>query len=355
MLPLKLLSVTDQVVNHLTAELARGQWMKTMPGKDRLAAELGVSRMTVEVALRRLERDGRLLGRGKRCKRLIIPPSEKAARPMRIALLLYERADIPRDYLIKLPFAFKNLGHTFDFAPKTMMELKMDPARIGRFVEQHQADAWIVMAGPREVLEWFSAQSRPAFALFGRREGLPVASIGPNCRVAIVAAVRHLVNLGHSRIVLLGRRERRWPEPGPTERTFLDELKAHGITVGRYNLPDWEETKEGFQKLLDSLFRVTPPTALFIDDYTLFIPTQQYLADRGLQVPQNISLVSTENQAGYAWCMKEVAHYRWDSHKVVPRILRWAEAVSRGHRDVRQTLIPAEFVPGGTIGPAPPP
>ena len=52
----------------------------------------------------------------------------------------------------------------------------MDAGRVSRFVRKTKADAWIVCAGSREVLEWFSAQPVPAFALFGRRDGLPIAA-----------------------------------------------------------------------------------------------------------------------------------------------------------------------------------
>jgi hypothetical protein len=38
---------------------------------------------------------------------------------------------------------------------------------------------------------------------------------------------------------------------------------------------------------------------------------------------------------------------------MVRRIVRWAANVASGKKDRRQTLIPAEFVPGGTIGPVP--
>ena len=41
-------------------------------------------------------------------------------------------------------------------------------------------DAWVIIAGSREVLEWFVEQQIPAFALFGRRDGLPIAGVGPD-------------------------------------------------------------------------------------------------------------------------------------------------------------------------------
>jgi hypothetical protein len=35
----------------------------------------------------------------------------------------------------------------------------------------------------------------------------------------------------------------------------------------------------------------------------------------------------------------------------VRRVVRWADNIARGKVDQRRALSPAEFVPGGTIGP----
>lgn len=69
-------------------------------------------------------------------------------------------------------------------------------------------------------------------------------------------------------------------------------------------------------------------------------------------MPQEVSLVCTDADPTFDWCQPSVAHIRWDSRPVVRRIVRWAANVSQSKEDVRQTLTPAEFVPGGTIGPA---
>ena len=42
----------------------------------------------------------------------------------------------------------------------------------------------------------------------------------------------------------------------------------------------------------------------------------------------------------------------WDHRLVVRRVVQWANNVARGRDDRRQTLTKAEFVEGGTIGPA---
>jgi DNA-binding LacI/PurR family transcriptional regulator len=70
-------------------------------------------------------------------------------------------------------------------------------------------------------------------------------------------------------------------------------------------------------------------------------------------VPKDVSLVCTDHDPDAAWCEPSVAHIRWDYRPVVRRVVRWAANISHGKQDLRQTLTKAEFVDGGTIGPAP--
>lgn len=323
-----------------------------MPGGDRLAAELEVGRDTVEAALKRLEEEGLLVNQGRRRGRRISISSDARGVPqIRVAILVGENDERKLDYVLEVQHELVEAGQRAFFAAQSMAQLGMDLKRIARMVKQTEADAWVVTAGPREVLEWFAGQGAPSFALFGRRRGLPIAGVGPDKPPAIAAAARALISLGHRRIVLLARPRRRLPEPGASERAFLDELAAHGIRPGPYHLPDWEESITGFHERLDSLFRLTPPTALIVDEATFYVAALQFCANRGLRVPQDVSLVCTDADPTFAWCRPPVAHIHWDSGPVVRRILRWTANVSRGKADIRQTLTPAEFIPGGTIGP----
>lgn len=323
-----------------------------MPGKHQVADELGINNKTVEAALRLLESEGLLVPQGAGRRRRIEPALGRVPRQMRIAILDYEPLVHTEGYLVELQHLLTEAGHAAFFAERSLTELRMEVPRIRRFVKTAKADAWVVLAGSREVLGWFASQPEPVFALFGRRRGLPIAGVGPDKPPAMAAAARALVQLGHRRIVLLARPARRLPEPGATERAFLDELANHGISLGSYHLPDWEETVAGFHSRLESLFRVTPPTALIIDEAPFFVAALQFCSSRGLRVPQDVSLICTDADPSFAWCKPTVAHIRWDSRPAVKRVLRWAANVSRGKRDSRQTLTLAEFVAGGTIGPA---
>jgi LacI family transcriptional regulator len=163
-------------------------------------------------------------------------------------------------------------------------------------------------------------------------------------------ATRRLLELGHRRITLLCREQRRLPQPGKLERAFLDELQSAGIQTSKFHLPDWEESKEGFGTLLQSLFGPTPPTALIVDEPFLFNAAYYFLSKRGLRIPEDVSLICTDHDPTFAWCQPSVAHIRWDHRPVARRVLQWVSNMSRGKEDLRQTLTKAEFVEGDTIG-----
>lgn len=155
---------------HLRAELASGRLCGSMPGVLRLELDLGVNRKAVDAALQQLEREGLLVARGAGKRRKILKPVGKVAAPqLRVAILPGEAAEQRLDYIVELQHELAGAGHVAVNAPKTMVELGMDVRRIARMVEKTEADAWVVMAGSREVLEWFSSKPVPAFALFGRR------------------------------------------------------------------------------------------------------------------------------------------------------------------------------------------
>jgi DNA-binding LacI/PurR family transcriptional regulator/biotin operon repressor len=345
-------SASEQVAAHLCGELRKWAWSGVMPGGDKLAAELGVGRDTVEAALQKLEKEGLLVNQGRRRGRLIAAPTGRGStRRLRLGVLLDEDANRRLDYVVAFEHELEQAGHAVCHPPHTLSDLGMGAKRIAAMVGRIEVDGWLVLGASREVLEWFAARETPVFAIFGRRQSLRIAGVGPDKLPSLGEAVGALVELGHRRIVLLTRKRRRLPQPGNFERAFLEALVAHGIEPGPYHLPDWEETIDDLHARMEALFRLTPPTALILDEAPFFVAAQHFLARRGLSVPEHVSLVCNDADPAFDWCKPPVSHIRWDSGPVVRRILKWASNLSRGKTDLRQTLTPAEFVRGGTVGP----
>ena len=347
------MSVSEQVMRDIRDGLRQRRWTGRMPGREQLAIELGVNHKTVEAALRRLTEEGLLesAGRGKP-RKIAQAAEESSGSSLRIAILTGERLDRGLGYIVDLVRQLEEAGHMPFHPPKTLVELGMDAGRVSRFVNTVPADAWVVMSASQDVLELFASRPIPAIALFGRRRGVDIASVGPEKTEAVLAATRQLIGLGHRSIVLVSRPRRITPVLGVMEQAFLDELATHGITPSAYNIPVWNDSKEGLHTCLKSLFQLTPPTALLLDEAPLLIAAQQFLAQRGLSCPQDVSMICLDPDPAFAWCQPEISHIHWDSNPVVRHLVRWAGNIARGKPDKRKVNTKAEFYPGGTIGPA---
>ena len=234
------LTATEQLTAHLRGELLRGRWVGTMPGVQRLAAEFSVNCKTAETTLQALENEGLLVGQGPGRRRKIILP-EELLKPsgLRVAILCYEQSDQSLDYLVDCKNKLAAAGHPVFYASSNLTEIKMDVRRLAHMVKKTEADAWVVVAGTSEVLQWFMQQKIPAFALYGRRHQLKIAAIGPDPVPALIEATRRLIDLGHQRIVFLDSLFN-ISEPGITGSAFLDELSAAVITTSSYNIPGWQ-------------------------------------------------------------------------------------------------------------------
>jgi DNA-binding LacI/PurR family transcriptional regulator len=304
--------------------------------------------------MRRLARTGLLISQGPgRRQRIEVSKVSMKPRGLRVVILLYEESDHTEHYMLELVHRLQKAGHSPAFAEKTQHNLGMDVTRIARLVDKTEADAWVVVAGSRGVLEWFSDYRIPAFGLFGRLIKVPMAGGFLKKLDAVLELLDRLVDLGHRRIVLLAREERRKPTPGFMEQTFLDRLAERGIHTGSYNLPDWDDNPGGLCRILDSLFAHTPPTALIIDEPTVFFATMQHLATLGISAPRHVSLACMDGDTTFNWALPEITHITWDFNPVINRVVKWADNVSRGKEDRRKSSSKASLVLGGTIGPAP--
>ena len=347
-------SKIEQVADYVRAEIEQGRWGSEVPGRMELAGELGINSKTVEAALQLLVREGMLEAQGAGKRRKIASHVAATPRSLRVAVLTYDPPTRGDSYYIDLMHQLRVAGHVPLTPQKTLLDLGMNVERVEKLVKETPAEAWVIIGGSQDVLSWFAAQDTPAFALFGRRREIAMAGAGPDKIKAIRDVTSRLTALGHRRIVMLVREERRLPQPGAAERSFLETLAASGITPGAYHLPAWEESVDGFHRLLEELFRVTPPTALIVDEAPFFTAAMQFCAKRGLSIPEIVSLVCCDSNPNFSWCKPPISHIGWDAGPVVRRILRWAYNVSIGREDRQQLNSHAEFIEGGTIGPVNP-
>lgn len=351
---IKTSTIPEQVAAHLREGIARGHWVEVLPGRDQLAVELGVSPRSIQKAITNLEKEGLLVSHGQgRRTGIRLPESKLEANPIRVGILCFRRADRGDGYVIELRHQLEEAGHIPVICHQGLQELGMSVKRVARLVKSTKADAWVVVAGSGEVLQCFVDEDIKVFALAGRRSELPIAGTGPEKAPRYKEVVQHLIRLGHTRISFLCQSQLRKPAPSTSSRAILEALEEAGLVTGEYNLPHWEETPEGLKAILESLFQTTPPTALLLDEPHIFHAAYHFVSQRGLRVPQDVSMICTDGSVDFDWCIPTVAHVAWDYQPVVRRIMKWVRNVARGVDDRGQGYTGARYIEGGTVGPPP--
>jgi DNA-binding LacI/PurR family transcriptional regulator len=343
---------------HLREGLQSGRWAGQLPGVVPLAEELMVSKDVLRAALKVLEEEGWIedSGAGRRRRIVGVRMEQSARRSLRIGIMLHtplEKDDaMSVKVLLGVRHAIEMAGHTCAFSDRCLMEMGDKVSRISRAVKAVAADAWIVCLASGGVMEWFAAQAFPVFALGGRFEEFPVACSATRMAPAINSAVDTLVKQGHRRIVMLAGSLLRRPTPVPSLKSYLSFLEARGIATANYHLPHFEDSAEGLESCLDSLFRVTPPTALLVVQADYCAAVISFLARRELQVPGHVSLIYMDNDPVFALRRPSLDHFEGPERDYIARIARWVDGVAKGRPDKRQVIFQAKYVPGGTVGPA---
>jgi DNA-binding LacI/PurR family transcriptional regulator len=348
---LQIRSAAEQLADYLKDELQAGTWTEFMPGESWLVHQLQVGRDTVRAAMTQLEAEGVLLPQGHGRRRTIAQGNPASRKAFQVALLLSCPEDRHVSDLHDIMRQLSARGHQVKVAPKSLTELGMNVERLAKMVKHVEADGWVVCSASREVLTWFSERPFPAFALFGIFSKLPIAGMGPDKFPAYRSAIRHLVELGHRRIVLLHPEHARKPQPRGITRRVLDEMESLGIKIGPYHLPDWQNHPAGLRQCLDSLFDLTPPTALIIDEAHQFLAVRHHLAERGIFAPRDVSLVCSDDSPVFKWYEPSVSCIRWSMDPLVRRLVRWVDNIANGKEDRRAGYSSARFIEGGTIGP----
>ncbi len=330
-----------------------------MPGVLALENELCLNRNLLGQALQMLEEEGILVSQGKGKPRKIVIPKTHRLKTLRIGILNYQAGDVHRFHpLAETKYLLEAAGHSVTIAPGTLAGMNMNPKRVAQAISKHDVDAWVVVSGSKSLLDWFAVQPFPVISFFGNFSGVKIAAVVPAVHTQFQDLIRKLLELGHRKIVFLSR----GTTPATLKRdmnadigqrgVLARELGAHGIAYGEYNFPCFGSDPEKFQQCLRELFRVTPPTAIYVDEAFVALVVYEFLLKRGIRVPEDVSLVCNVEDPSFEWNRPVISHFRWEPGAIGRRVLQWADNIARGKEDLRQVYTKVTFIEGGTIAPA---
>jgi LacI family transcriptional regulator len=167
---------------------------------------------------------------------------------------------------------------------------------LGFFATQ-RIDA-LIMSGEEALYEGVDELIRrgtPVIFYNNDLKGLPADRVFVDNQRASKRAVSHLLDLGHRRIAIID---------GPHhDSSGLERFEGYALALGergvevdaRYVVPGGWSVDGGYHSTADLMALDEPPTAIFASSYPMAVGCLAWLKDRGMRVPDEMSLVSFDD------------------------------------------------------------
>lgn len=166
------------------------------------------------------------------------------------------------------------------------------------------------------------------------------------------SAVRHLVELGHTRILHLAGPAQA-PDALERVRGWKDELAAHRLGAVDPTHGDWT-AQGGYERTLE--MDLEPGTALFVSNDLMALGALSALRERGLDVPGDVSVVGFDDVPESEFFYPPLTTVRQDFAALGTMLLqRVLVALEDGDMTSADTPMPTQLVLRSSTGPAPTP
>lgn len=336
-------------------EIAGGRWHRWLPGEYELASLLHVSRRIVRAALQQLQRDGVVESRpGKR--REIIQRKRPGLKPTSSRAVLLT----PVPLHLMSPFSIFLIDRLREHLGEEGYLLEIhagrDPYRrrplqqLKRLEETLRPAAWVLTQSTEPMQQWFARSGLPCVVVGSSYPGVTLPSVDFNYGAICRHAVGQFLARGHRRIVLLNPRSRAAGDI-KGEGGFLEAVKSTSVQNVQATIDYHDGTVSNLCARLDALMRIKArPTALLVSRAHHFVTVLGYLQANRLRVPDDIALISRDDNSFLENIVPLPARYIGNPELFASTLSRVVlESIRERKPGTAHRLMP-NFSPGQTLG-----
>ena len=340
-----------QLSEELQRRIDGGEWTTgdCLPSEVALAKDYGVAYMTVRAAVSALVKSGRLRrirGRGT----FVVEPSEPDTIPTLGLLLPPKWHNLDPFYFPEIVAGFteraEELGYRVHLGDRSEPLIEFIQLR-----ELNVGAVACVMIQERDVLEAESLLDRgvAVVAINHYRGSRRITSVSPDNRGGSAEAVRALLDLGHRRFAYLAGPEDNL-DAGQRLLGIRHALKEKGLrpTI----LPGGFSEASGYERTVQLIQTGDLPTALMAASDLSAIGAMKALAEAGIRVPHDLSLIGFGDFRPSAYLHPSLASVRLPLSEVGARASELLIDEINGRRAQSQ-LMPCPVLLRESIGPPP--
>ncbi len=358
-------SLIVQTKEVLLDGIHRGRWHGELPGERWLCKELQVSRWTLRGALTMLARQQVIrVTHGQPCK--IVKKAratgvrKRSSGDWHVGLITPEPIWRLRPFVAlwidALRVWLQSQGadlHQYDgsryYGPGCAAALE-------KLTQQAPHDCWGLLLSTHAMQRWFRDRGLPVVVVGSTFEDVPLSSVD----IAYRAVGRHAAGM----LLAQGHRHIAWISSDVTlagvlecQRGFIEAFASPRYADAEPIVCQHGGTPPDICRTLDRLLRRSaPPTALFLQQSNALLTTITYLAQQGLSVPRDVSIVVGEDEPYFRHLVPEIAKYSSGSDTFYRSVCRALKRAAEGTLVAgTHTQIMPDFVPGATIARFPAP
>ncbi|MDF3058262.1 MAG: transcriptional regulator [Rariglobus sp.] len=357
-------SLSTQVASDIETNLHRGAWLEWLPGERSLAESHQISRKTLRKALRILQ-ERKLIAARHGLGYLILKP-EKSAQPENgglapggsIGLLTPLPVHALRPYTALWVNELGTMLAEHDERLRVFSGRKyfsQNPAcALQRLVTQHPQRCWLLSHSNEKIQRWFAGHDVPCIITGSAHPGVDLPNIDLDHRAVCRHAAAAMLRLGHRKIALINERSGRVGD-SESESGFMSGLQSFPDARAECMVAHHDGSIPQTCRLVDRLLALAePPTALLIVQPLSYVTVVTHLAQRGLRVPQDISVMCRDDDGFLEYVRPEPSRYACRAHLYAKKLLNPVLALAAGEPVAQRVLriIPTHR-PGGSLARVP--
>lgn len=352
------ISLSSQIAAAIRKGIEDGVWEGSLPGERRLCELFQASRPTVHSALRLLAKEGWFDIRPGRRNQLRATTPRRTRRPpgRSVGIILHEPfshlGSILTQGLNEMRVHLAEQGFTTEVYVCPVHTPRAQMRGLEAFVQQSRISCCVLVSTSRAVQRWFSENSIPALVLGSCHPSVRLPSLDVDYRAVCRHAAGIFLRQGHRHLALVV------PDFGTagdlaSEESFKQAIEQHNDSA-RASVIRHNGTARSISSKLDALFEsAQPPTALLVARTPYVFAVIMHLLNRGLGVPDPVSLIARDSDVMFDQVDPPLAHYAFKSDAYVRRLCRLMLQMLNERLSPKPILIVPKFVAGRTVQPGP--
>lgn len=348
-------SLPRQVARCIAQEIQQKTWVGVLPPERTLTETMQVSRKTLRKALTQLQREGLIETRGRVGHRIETQTARTKHQHASVGLLTTEPLENLPSYTALWidelrSLLFEGGVRLATFSGHSYFSRRPEKA-LTRLVHRNPQTCWVLPHSNERMQRWLSERQVPGIIAGSCYKGLNLPSVDLDyyavCRHAVGAMMRH----GHRRMALLINQSQRAGDI-ESEAGFVEGVRSSSHAGAESIVAKHDGTVTGASRVLGRLFdRPQPPTALLVSRPNFYLTAFAFLSQRGLRVPQDISLISRDSDTFLPYLTPTPACYLLSPKIYAKRLFALVATVIRGAKIAHpQQRIEPRFIPGPSLG-----